>query len=357
MIEETVTGETVSGTAHEARPRVSIIIKALNEAEHIDACVRSAVAAAGLVGGEVILADSGSTDGTVELAAKHPIRIVQLANREERRCGIGPQLGYEHARGEFLYVLDGDMELDPAFLPAALAAFATDAELGGVAGLVEETSEASYQFRGRQRRRREATPGLTEWLDMGGLYRGAAVRASGYLSDRNLHAYEEQDLGLRLGAAGWRLRRLDVRSVVHHGYTDSSLVLLRGRWRSGYIDGAGELLRVSLGRSYFWRVARSFKHLFVGLAIWAGLLAGLVLLPVTGLVLLAVCAVMGALIVMRLLRGSSLADACFAQVVWQTTALALLRGFFSAKVPPTRPVAARTIPSAGSAAAEIPAGA
>lgn len=323
--------------------RVSIIIKALNEAEHIDACVRSAVKAADAVGGEVILADSGSTDDTVAIAAQHPIHIVQLANRDERRCGIGPQLGYEQARGDFLYILDGDMELDVEFLPAALTAFDQDPKLGGVAGLVEETSQASYQFRGRQRRRREATPGPTEWLDMGGLYRAAAVVETGYLSDRNLHAYEEQDLGLRLGARGWTLTRLDQRSVVHHGYTDSSLTLLRGRWRSGYIDGAGEMLRVSLGRPYFWRVVRAFKHLFVGLALWAGLALGLLLLPVTGALLLAVLIAVVLLIALRVVRGTSLADACFAQVVWQVTALALVRGFFSPKVSQTMPVALKVL--------------
>ncbi|MEM1232384.1 MAG: glycosyltransferase [Pseudomonadota bacterium] len=323
--------------------RVSIVIKALNEAQHIDACVRSAVIAAQAVGGEVILADSGSSDGTVEIAAKHPILVVQLANHDERRCGIGPQLGYEQAQGEFIYILDGDMELDPEFLPVALAAFDANPKLGGVAGLVEETSEASYQFRARQRRRREATPGPTEWLDMGGLYRAAAVRETGYLSDRNLHAYEEQDLGLRLGAHGWLLERLDQRSVRHHGYTDSSLALLKGRWRTGYLDGAGEMLRVSLGKPYFWRVVMAFKHLFVGLALWAGLLLGLLLLPVTPWVLGAVALAVLGLIAVRVARGSTLADACFAQVVWQTTALALIRGFFTPKVEQTRTVAAQVL--------------
>ena len=92
--------------------RVTVIIKALNEAKHIDAAISSALAAIARVGGEVILADSGSTDRTVEIAARHPITVVQLRHRAERRCGIGPQLGYQNARGEFIYILDGDMELE-----------------------------------------------------------------------------------------------------------------------------------------------------------------------------------------------------------------------------------------------------
>ncbi|MCZ8255409.1 MAG: glycosyltransferase, partial [Polaromonas sp.] len=70
--------------------RVSVIIKALNEENRIEATVQSALRAVSTVGGEVILADSYSSDRTVEFASAYPIRIVQLANPEERCCGAGP---------------------------------------------------------------------------------------------------------------------------------------------------------------------------------------------------------------------------------------------------------------------------
>jgi len=109
-----------------ARVRVSVIIKALNEERHIDAAIRSALVAVAAVGGEVILADSGSTDRTVEIAQRYPVTVLQLKNPAERRCGVGPQLGYQRARGEFIYILDGDMELAPDFLSRAMALMATD---------------------------------------------------------------------------------------------------------------------------------------------------------------------------------------------------------------------------------------
>ena len=58
-----------------ARMRVSVVIKALNEERHIEAAIVSALAAVAAVGGEVILADSGSTDKTVEIARKFPIAV------------------------------------------------------------------------------------------------------------------------------------------------------------------------------------------------------------------------------------------------------------------------------------------
>ena len=307
--------------------RVSVVIKALNEERHIEAAIRSALAAVATVGGEVILADSGSTDRTVEIAQSYPVTVVQLKNRAERRCGIGPQLGYQLARGDFVYILDGDMELDPLLLPAALAAMDADPRLGGAGGLVEEESDANFQFRGRQRRGAEGIARDCQWLDMGGLYRTAALREVGYFSNRNLHAYEEMELGLRLGAAGWTLRRLAVRGVLHHGRTESSWALLKLRWRSRYLDGAGELLRAALGRPYFLRAAWTQRHLMVGLVLWLGLIAGLVLWPLSRIPLYATLACVAALVMMRAVRTRSLTDAWFGQVDWQVTALAMVRGF------------------------------
>jgi len=320
------------------REGVTVIIKALNEERHIDAAIRSALAALAGIDGEVILSDSGSADRTVEIARQYPITILQLKNTAERRCGIGPQLGFQLARGDFVYILDGDMELDAAFVKSALSAMAADEKLAGVAGLVEEESEANYEFRGRKRRGVEAIARDCQWLDMGGLYRTEALRDVGYFSNRNLHSFEEMDLGLRLSARGWKLRRLAMRGVLHHGRTESNWTLLRKRWRSHYLDGPGELLRAALGRSYFMRAAKSQRHLIVGLLIWLGLIGGLLLLPInSGLLLLSLLAT-AVLILIRAWRARSIADACFGQVVWQVGALALVRGFFAKGRNPADPI-------------------
>jgi len=165
---------------HSQPLKLSVIIKALNEEQHIEAAIRSALLAIQPFNAEVILADSLSTDRTVEIARQFPVVITQLRNAADRRCGVGPQLGYQVAAGEFIYILDGDMELDPAFLPLALKALENDPKLAGVAGLVEEESDASYQFRGRKRREREREAGEVLWLDMGGLYRAAAITGVGF---------------------------------------------------------------------------------------------------------------------------------------------------------------------------------
>jgi glycosyltransferase involved in cell wall biosynthesis len=328
-----------TGPRSERPVRVSVIIKALDEGRHIGPSIESALAAIERVGGEVILADSGSTDGTVEIARRYPVTIVQLKHRSERRCGIGPQLGYQLARGEYVYILDGDMELEPEFLASALAAMEADSRLAGVAGTVEEQSDASYQFRGRKRRAHEGVArNDCEWLDMGGLYRVEALRDVGYFSNRNLHAFEEMELGLRLCAAGWRLRRIAASGVRHHGRPEGTWSLLLRRWRSRYLDGTGELLRASMGRPYFYRAVQTQRHLFVALAMWSALVAALVLLPLSPWPLVGVLGALAALVGLRAVRARSLRDACLGQLVWQVTALAMLRGFVARPRNPHEPV-------------------
>ena len=324
--------------------RVSIVIKALNEEAQVEAAIRSALAAVKPFGGEVILADSASTDRTVEIARRFPITIVQLADPTERRCGVGPQLGYQYATGDFIYILDGDMELDPEFIKAAMGVMRRDPRLGGVAGIVEQQQgEASYQFRGLKRRRNEARPGTVRWLDMGGLYRRSALQEVGYFSDRNLHAFEELELGLRLTSAGWTLQRLPIASVRHHGYDLGTLALLKRRWKTGYLLGAGEVLRASWRQPYFLRAVATQKHLLIALGLWVALVIAVLALPLTRWPLVAVALVLLTLICVRAARSGSVRDALLGQLVWQVHAVALVRGILAPREDPRTPIGARDL--------------
>lgn len=339
------------------RPRVSILIKALNEEARIAACIESALAASARVCGEVILADSGSTDGTLAIAARYPIAIVQLATPAERRCGVGPQLGYQFADADLIYVLDGDMELDARFLETAIDALEQDPALAGVAGLVEELSEGNLQFRRRKTTNFEGTPGDWTWLNMGGLYRRAALRSVDYLSDRNLFAHEEQDLGLRLTAAGWKLRRLPMRSIRHHGHTEPSLALLRKRWQSGYLFGAGQILRSSLGKPGFASVLGVQKHLVLTIALWLLLGAGLAALPWNAAILMFWLAVMLLITAQRIVRFRSLRDGLQCLLIWQVNAVALIIGFLLPRTDPLVPIEAAVVADRRASSTGKPAGA
>src|SRR6185369_5426925 len=120
------------------RPRVSILIKALNEETNIAEAIESAIAALDGVSGEIILADSLSTDLTIEIAKRYPIRIVRLARATDRSCGIGAQLGYQYSLGDYICLMDGDQRLYRGFIAAAIERLDAEQTLAGVGGVIVE---------------------------------------------------------------------------------------------------------------------------------------------------------------------------------------------------------------------------
>jgi glycosyltransferase involved in cell wall biosynthesis len=321
--------------------KLSIGIKALNEERHIAAAIESALRAAAPFEGEVILADSGSTDRTVEIARQFPIRIVQLAHPAERRCGAGAQLAYQFAHGEYFYLLDGDMILDPDFIPAAMDYLRDHPEVAAVAGRVEEKNVSNQEFRIREnlvRTRRNWLPGLVDQLDGGGLYRTAAISEAGYFSDRNLHGFEEFDLAARLRHAGWKLARVDRTAVDHFGHTSSGYRLMWRRIRSGYSGASGEVFRAALGRPHMPIVLRKLGHIRNGAIVigwWLALLASMAFsaFGVTTVLFLLP-------FVLLALRRRSLSLGIYSCASWNANAWGLISGFFRPRVSPLVPLAA-----------------
>jgi glycosyltransferase involved in cell wall biosynthesis len=336
-------------SAHTAAPRcrVSVVIKALNEERRIEATVESALRAVAAVGGEVILADSYSSDRTVELASAYPIRIVQLANPEERCCGAGPQLGYQHSRGEFVYILDGDMQMREGFLEQALAFLDTHADVAGVGGRVVEQNTESLEYMSRgERASPHLQPGHVDRLDGGGLYRRSAIEAAGYFSDRNLHSYEEFDLAIRLRALGWRLWRLPVDAANHWGHDAPPYRLLMRRWRTHYICGLGELVRAAVGQPRLPLALRGLRELRLYIAVlgWWAVLASVTLWPMTAPWRLALfCAIAGAPVLLMTWRKRSAAKALYAVVSWCFNAAGLLRGLLRPQRPAREAIASRVL--------------
>jgi glycosyltransferase involved in cell wall biosynthesis len=207
-------------------PDVSIIIKALNEEKHIASAIESALAALDGMNGEVILADGASTDRTVDIARRYPIKIVRLTDIADRSCGAGAQLGFQYSRGRYLCLIDGDMRLHKEFLPAAIRFLEENPTAVGVGGIIVERETGNLEFAQRsQRSDRERQPGPVSYLDCSGIYRRTAIQSVEYLTDRNLHAGEELDLGARLHAQGWMLARMGIPAVDHHGHPGSAFRL------------------------------------------------------------------------------------------------------------------------------------
>lgn len=324
--------------------RVSIIIKALNEEQRIARAIETALQALHTVGGEVILADSCSTDATVAIAKRYPIKIIQLENPAERCCGIGPQLGYQYAAGEFVYILDGDMEMLDGFLDRAVLFMDRHPDIAGVGGQVIEQNTQSLEYTARvERNVGHMRAGEVDRLDMGGLYRCRAINESGYFSNRNLHSYEEFDLAIRLRVRGWKLWRLPLPAINHYGHDTPHYQLLLRRWRSSYICGLGELLRAAIGQPHLPLALSGLHELKIYLAVLAWMLL-LILslaipLPLANWLGLFVPLALAPFVLMSV-RKRSLRKAVYSVVSWLFNGFGLLRGLLRPQQSPQTPIAA-----------------
>lgn len=101
------------------QPAVSVVVAARNEAGNIDALFRRTPELGQST--ELIFVEGGSSDGTFETIvatiAKHPNRAATVLKQTGKGKGDAVQLGFAHARGDVLVILDADMTVRPEDLP------------------------------------------------------------------------------------------------------------------------------------------------------------------------------------------------------------------------------------------------
>jgi hypothetical protein len=113
---ETATNPAPAVHANTKHLEVSVVIPCLNEANSLKFCIDKAMNAfrAGGLAGEVVVADNGSTDGSIEIAEAHGARVIRVA---ERGYGAALQAGIASARGKFVIMGDADDSYDFTDVP------------------------------------------------------------------------------------------------------------------------------------------------------------------------------------------------------------------------------------------------
>jgi len=107
-----------------AGSKLSIVVPVLDEEDNVGPLTERVRAALGRGDDwELIFVDDGSVDATAEavtaIAGSDPrVRLVSLARRYGQSTAM--QAGFDHCRGEIVVTMDGDLQNDPADIPALL---------------------------------------------------------------------------------------------------------------------------------------------------------------------------------------------------------------------------------------------
>jgi glycosyltransferase involved in cell wall biosynthesis len=114
--EVSITNQASVPSDPQASVEVSVVIPCLNEANSIGICVSKAINAFQAVNlrGEVVVADNGSTDGSIEIAERLGARVVRV---EARGYGSALRAGITSARGAFIVMGDADDSYDFSEVP------------------------------------------------------------------------------------------------------------------------------------------------------------------------------------------------------------------------------------------------
>ena len=103
------------------KPKISIVVTVYNEAENIAPLVSRIEAAMSGIDYELIYVDDGSRDDTVKnLRAIQNERLIVIEFRKNYGQSLALMAGIDHAQGDYIATMDGDLQNDPADIPLLL---------------------------------------------------------------------------------------------------------------------------------------------------------------------------------------------------------------------------------------------
>lgn len=213
-----------------------------NEGERLRACLAS-LREQLPPGTVVVYVDSGSTDGSVEVARSFGAEVVELdlsfpfTAARARNAGV-KRLGEVAPDCAYVLFLDGDCRLCGGFAPAALEAMAADGKLAVVCGRRRELRPTRNVYHRLAEIEWNTPVGPAKACGGDAVMRRAAFEEVGGFED-GLIAGEEPELCVRLRERGWGVLRIDRDMTLH----DVDMTRF-GQWwarsvRAGYAFAAG----------------------------------------------------------------------------------------------------------------------
>lgn len=102
--------------------KLSILMPVYNEEAHVAEALKQTLAVDYPCDVEVIVVDDGSRDGTADVLSRiDDPRVRVITHPRNRGKGAAINTAARHAQGDYLVILDADMEYDPQDLPKLLA--------------------------------------------------------------------------------------------------------------------------------------------------------------------------------------------------------------------------------------------
>ncbi len=264
---------------------VGVVVIGRNEGGRLARCLRSVIRCANVV----VYVDSGSTDGSVELARALGVRVVALDLSTPFTAGRARTAGFlrlRHLAPTLRYVqfVDGDSEITQGWLNKAARFLDAHADVAVVGGRCHERFPGQSVY--NMLCDIEWDTPVGEARACGGI---AMMRIEAFEKVKGFSAHliagEEPELCARLRAAGWKIWRVTGDMAVHDAAMRHFGQWWRRSQRSGYAFAQGADMHGAAPERHWVRESRSVW--FWGLGIPLAALAGVIVWDAWGLMLLA----------------------------------------------------------------------
>ncbi|MHC8320941.1 glycosyltransferase family 2 protein [Pseudomonas sp. GB2N2] len=265
---------------------IGVVVIGRNEGQRLERCLASLAGAAD----QVVYVDSGSTDGSVQMARSLSVEVVELDMTLAFTAARARNEGFARVQGllpgvRYVQFVDGDCEVAADWLTRAQAFLDAQPQVAVVCGRRRERFPEHSIYNLMCDIEWNTPVGEAKACGGDALMRADAfVAVSGFRAD--LIAGEEPELCVRLREKGWKVWRLGEEMTLH----DAAMTRF-GQWwrrtlRGGHAFAEGAFLHGNTAEQHWRRESR--RAWFWGLGVPLATLVACLLVGAAGLLLLLV---------------------------------------------------------------------
>lgn len=245
---------------------LSVVIVARNEEKNIARCIDSVLTHAKVFSEtEILLVDSASTDKTIEIAKRYPINIIQLRREWQLSPSAGRFTGVNNVYGEFILIIDGDMELIAEWLKKAISFMQANQNVAAVVGRhydIYYLQDGSLSDPCISR----SSSGKNSIQRVPYIFGSSLFRRDYLCKVGNFHPFlraeEEAEISYRLTQKGYELYFLPYNSIRHYTIPRRSFQETIRRNRLNLWSGMGDMLSWCLQKRYYKILWQRFRVFF-----------------------------------------------------------------------------------------------
>jgi GT2 family glycosyltransferase len=237
--------------------QIGLVAIGRNEGQRLRQCLVSALGKVALV----VYVDSGSTDGSVELARSLGVEAVELDLSIPFTAARARNVGFARLLElapdiEFVQFVDGDCEMADGWIDRALNELETRPDVAAVCGRRRERYPEATIYNQLCDIEWDTPVGETQACGGDSMMRATAfVQIEGF--NPTLIAGEEPELCLRLRQKGWKILRLDAEMTLHDAQMTTFTQWWKRAQRAGHAYAEGSWMHGSEPERHWVKETRS----------------------------------------------------------------------------------------------------